>query len=294
MVGEARLPGPDPAVPAADQAGHRRGVVRRAERRHAHEPATGRQDAGDRVDARHLERRLVAEQRQDPRQPPGEHRLAGPGRAGEQQVVSARGRDLERAPRTLLAAHVGEVGYVGERLEVVGRRRQLGRPALAAQVRDRLGEVAHPHRLDAGERHLRPGLGGAEQARKAGAARALGGDERARDRPQAPVEGELAERRVAVERVAAAAVPTRRAARARSAGRSRSPPCAAAAGARLIVMRPAAGHSSSAEVMPLRTRSFASWQALVRRGRRSRTPGAHAGCAPRPRRGAARCRRVRG
>ena len=49
------------------------------------------------------------ERRQDPRQAPREHRLAGARRAGEQQVVPAGGGELERAPRPLLAAYVGEV-----------------------------------------------------------------------------------------------------------------------------------------------------------------------------------------
>ena len=44
-------------------------------------------------------------------------------------------------------------------------------------------------------------------------------------------------------------------------GRSKPDPSfRSAAGARLTVMRPP-GHESSAEAMPLRTRSFASWQA---------------------------------
>ena len=62
----------------------------------------------------------------------------------------------------------------------------------------------------------------------------------------------------------AAAAATRRARRARSAGRSRSPPCASPAGARLTVTRPP-GNSSSADMIPLRTRCRAS--AHARSGR---------------------------
>ena len=52
----------------------------------------------------------AVERRQDPRQAAGQHRLPRPRRAGEQEVVAPGGRELERAARTLLAAHVGEVG----------------------------------------------------------------------------------------------------------------------------------------------------------------------------------------
>jgi hypothetical protein len=38
-----------------------------------------------------------------------EHRLAGARRAGEQQRMLARGRDLERAARVGLAQHVAQV-----------------------------------------------------------------------------------------------------------------------------------------------------------------------------------------
>ena len=48
-----------------------------------------------------------------PGQPPREHRLARARRPAEQQVVAAGGGDLERAPRALLAADVGEVGDGG-------------------------------------------------------------------------------------------------------------------------------------------------------------------------------------
>ena len=125
-VREARLAGSRHPAPAADERRDRGRVVRRAERRHATSPAPGGSDAGYRVDARHLERRVVGEQRQDPRQPAREHRLSRARRAGEQQVVPTRGGDLERAPRALVAAHLGEVGDAGERLEVVGRQRRIG------------------------------------------------------------------------------------------------------------------------------------------------------------------------
>ena len=47
--------------------------------------------------------------RQDARQALREHGLAGAGRAGQQEAVPARRRDLERAPRLRLPLHVREV-----------------------------------------------------------------------------------------------------------------------------------------------------------------------------------------
>ena len=57
-----------------------------------------------------------------PEKPLGQHRLAGPGRADHEQVVPARGGDLERQPGQRLAADVGEVGR-WRRLGDAGRRR---------------------------------------------------------------------------------------------------------------------------------------------------------------------------
>ena len=153
---EARLARPRHPAATADQRRDRGRVVRRAERRHANEPARPAASTPPTEWMRVTSSDASScEQRQDPRQPAREHRLARAGRPGEQQVVPARGGDLERAARALLAAHVGEVGDGRQRLEVVRRRRRLGRVALAAEVRDRLGEMAHADRLDAGERDLR-------------------------------------------------------------------------------------------------------------------------------------------
>ena len=69
-------------------------------------------------------------------QPAREHRLAGAGRADHQQVVPARGRDLERALGVLLPADVREIGRLRRRLVRVrrGRLGRLGRPAAVKQV----------------------------------------------------------------------------------------------------------------------------------------------------------------
>ena len=48
-------------------------------------------------------------ERQDARQPPRQHGLAGAGRADHQQVVPAGGGDLERAPRDTLPAQIAQI-----------------------------------------------------------------------------------------------------------------------------------------------------------------------------------------
>jgi len=170
------------------------------QRRQAHETARRREQACDRVDARDLQRSRVVEQRQDPGQPAGEHRLPDAGWAREQNVVPSRGRQLERTPCAGLPADVGQVGRCdGRRGRKLVRR---GRSTFAAEVGDRLGEVTHRYRLDARERDFRPRLGGADEAAEPRAARAFGSRECAGYRAQASVECELSDRRVAVEAVA--------------------------------------------------------------------------------------------
>ena len=193
VMGKARLARTRPGAAADDRRG-RGAVMRRAERAVRDQRPFGRQHAGDRVDAHHLERLARLERRQDRGQAPAEHRLPGSGWPGKQQVVAAGGRELERASRALLAAHVGEIGLIGLRL-LVGR---LGgrRPQLAAEVGDRLGEVAHRHGLDAAQLGLARRLGGAEDPLEPGAPRALGDGERAAHGPDAAVERELADGRV--------------------------------------------------------------------------------------------------
>ena len=169
-----------------------------------------------------------------------------------------------------------------------GGRRRLGRVALAAQVGDGLGEVAHADGRDPGERHLGAGLGGADEVREPGAAGALGGDERAR-RPAAAARRARARRRRRARRAPPSGTWYEAASTASAIGRSKpEPSLRSAAGARLTVMRRFVGHSSSAEEMPDCGRAPSPPGRRGRRGRRSRTPAAPAGDAPRPRRGAGR------
>ena len=98
------------AQAAADQRRHRGRMMRRAER-----PPVGQRAvldlARDRGDHRHFEQLGGRQRRQDGRQPRGQHRLAGAGRADHQQVVAAGGGDFERALGALLALDVGEIEH---------------------------------------------------------------------------------------------------------------------------------------------------------------------------------------
>ena len=223
---EARLAGSRHGTAADDRRG-RGAVMGRAERRREDDRAPRRQRSGDRVDPRHLERLVAGERRQDARQAPPEHRLAGSRRAGEEHVVLARRGELERSPPTLLAPHLGEIGQ--ERLlELVAARRRGERDVLlAAEVGDRLREVVDRNGVDAGERRLGGRLGGAEEPRQPCPARALGDGDRAGDRAHAAVERELAHAGVLEQARGGKLVSTRRAARGRSEGRTPTPPSAA-------------------------------------------------------------------
>src|SRR5213078_4025062 len=104
-------------------------VVGRAERRLADETAVDGPPRGG-VDAGDLERLRGGEGRKDGRETPGEHRLAGARRADEEEVVTPRGRHLERSARERETADLAQV----ERLVV---ERVVGRDARLGQVRPR-------------------------------------------------------------------------------------------------------------------------------------------------------------
>src|SRR5581483_2940288 len=118
-VGEADLAGERGAA-AADERGHRRAVVRGAERRVADQRVIGREQPRDRVDPGHLERLVRRERGQDARDTSREHRLPGSRRPREEEVVATGGGELESAATALLSSHVGEVGEA--RLVAVPRR----------------------------------------------------------------------------------------------------------------------------------------------------------------------------
>ena len=108
VVGQARLAGSG-SGPAADD--RRRGgrMMRGAKRRRSDQRALRRQQAGDRMDPRHLERLLIVQWRKHAGQASREHRLARARRSREQQVMAPGRRQLQGPPGTLLAANVQEV-----------------------------------------------------------------------------------------------------------------------------------------------------------------------------------------
>ena len=91
---------------------------------------------------RGLERLVLRHRGKDPRQALREHRLAGAGRAGEQDAVRARRRDLERAPGLRLAFHVREV----RPLRVARARHAFhaSQPLLPLEMRAHGGERRRP------------------------------------------------------------------------------------------------------------------------------------------------------
>ena len=189
MMGKARLARTRPGAAADDRRGGG-AVMRRAERAVCDQGPLGRKDAGNRMDAHHLECFARLERRQDRRQAPAEHRLPGSGWSRKKQVVAARGRELERTSRALLAAYVREIGLIGLRLLV--RRVGRWRPQLATEVGDRLREVAHRHCLDSAQLRLARRLGSAQNPLEPRAPRPFRDGERTAHGPDASVEGQLA------------------------------------------------------------------------------------------------------
>ena len=144
---------------------------------------------------RHLERFVEGQRRQNSRQPPRHHRLAGARRTDEQQVVSAGRGDLERAARQELAAHIGEIGRAARRC--TQRRWATGRAARAAGIVQRLDRVGERRDgVDVQARHDR-GFAGVrrreQNRREAFALRRRGDRQHAARRMDRPVERQLAE-----------------------------------------------------------------------------------------------------
>ncbi len=98
-----------PVAAAADQGGAGRRVVRCAERGAGDQWLSGGKSAGDRVDRGDLQGGFVVEVGEQRREAFGEHRLATAGWAGEADVVTAGGADLEYLPRFGLPAYVSQV-----------------------------------------------------------------------------------------------------------------------------------------------------------------------------------------
>jgi hypothetical protein len=154
------------------------------------------------VNLRQLQRGLEFERRQDGRQSLDEHRLAGAGRADEQDIMRACARHFERALDGVLAAHLPEVNVV----VAVGREQLLlvhadgtgARACVRAQSRDHLDRAAQGRDgvdLDAADdRRLSRVLFREDEARDARVARAQRDGERAAYGSHATVERKLADR----------------------------------------------------------------------------------------------------
>ena len=217
---------PDLPGPAADQRRHRRRVVRRLERRAGDQRRARRQGAGDRVDGGDLERRLLVQRRQQPRQPLGEHRLAR-ARADRPGTGGARRR---RRPRPRAAPTPARPRRRGR-----GPAAAAGTAAArraAASTRDRRGASTH-----LGQRARRPAPRCPRRARprrRWRPARRPGRDRRA-PRPAPPaalprmrtdraVEPQFAEQHQLVDRLRAGTVPAA-ASTATASARSKPLPC---------------------------------------------------------------------
>jgi hypothetical protein len=197
-VRERDLAGPR-AQAAADQRRHARRMMRRAERSPVGERAAV-ELAGDRGDHRDLEQLGRRERWQDRGKARRQHRFAGAGRPDHQQVMPARGRDLERALGALLAADVLQVeGRLGARANLRLRPQQHLR---SLDVVGELDQRARRDDLHVGARPggLRPAGGRADQALlgRVGADR---GRQHAGDRRDRAIERQLAEHHVIVERI---------------------------------------------------------------------------------------------
>ncbi len=96
------------AAPAADDGGHRGGVMRFAERPDAGDAAFVQQ-ARQRMDHRGFQRLGGAQRRQDARQTGGQHRLARAGRTDHQDMVAACRGNFQRTFGAFLPLHVAEI-----------------------------------------------------------------------------------------------------------------------------------------------------------------------------------------
>ena len=108
VVSEADLSGPRVA-PATDERHARSTVVRRTEGTVFEQPGGRFEQPGNGMDGRRGDRLLEARRRQDAWYAAGKQRLAGARWSDQQQVVSSGGRNLDRPPGAVLAAHVDEV-----------------------------------------------------------------------------------------------------------------------------------------------------------------------------------------
>ena len=235
-------------------------VMRRAKRRHGHERTSRRQEARDRVDARHLQR-LRSRRAAGGFPAAGARASSCPFPAGP-----SAGGCASRRPRS--RAH-------GARAPVRARPRDPAARGSSASLRQRLerrgvdlvrGSTRRPRRGCGRERARCPRAQPRAPTRPRTRARADRHAARLRRRRASPRPGESARRAELADRGVVGEPLGRKLPRRTEHGKrdrkveSRSF-LANAAGARLTVIRRLRGHSSEAETTPLRTRCFASWHA---------------------------------
>ena len=179
--------------PAAGQrrGGHR--VVRRAEGPRGDDGTAAARKPCHRPDLGGLDHLLPAHVRQDAGQTLGHHGLARPRRADEQDVVPARGGDLQRTLDVLLTLHIREIRQ-RQLLGVHVRHRRGFDRLLASQMPDELRDALHRNNLHVlGKGGLRRVLRRDEEASDPLAPGGDGHRQRAGDGPQLPRQGKLAQ-----------------------------------------------------------------------------------------------------
>ena len=187
VAGLADRARPGHPAAAAEQRGPGGGVVGRGERWPAVKPPD--RTAGDRADRGHLHRLGVGQVGKHPGETPGQHGLAGAGRAEQQQVVPTGRGHLHRPSGLALADDVGQVRHVAHPL--LPQRRVRQGAGAAAQQGDHLGQAGHGQRLGhRGQLGLGDVVGGHQH--RAPRASAQAGQDPA-DRPDLPVQRQLAE-----------------------------------------------------------------------------------------------------
>ncbi len=199
VVREARLARPRQRS-SADEPGGGDRVVRRPERALPYQ-SVAVVAPDDAVDAGHGDRLVGCQRGEDRRHATGEHRLAGAGRSGQQDVVASGGGDRQRPTRLAVAAHVGEIRAraAGRRRVARDRRGRFGRPLAAQDRRDlaQTGDAGDREAVD--ERRLAGARARHDEAREARAARALRDGQHAAAVAQLAAERQLAEHRPALE-----------------------------------------------------------------------------------------------
>ena len=123
---------------APDQGRHRRRMMRASERPPSQHPSAV-QFPRDRGDHRHFERFCGFKRRQYPRQAGSEQRLARARRPAHQEIMTARGGNLERALGDLLPFDLPQIGPADGRLGLPRKRR--GQQTRALQMRDQCQQI---------------------------------------------------------------------------------------------------------------------------------------------------------